>query len=342
METKSCIVVGAGPAGLTAAIEFSLFGFNVTLFEKQDQLKGKVGLFCCKADDECQRCGVCHVDHRADEVMDDPRITVKLEHTVVKITDDGTRFTVTAKDALSGTHSVTAEYLVWAGGFDVFDAGTKEAFGYGRCKNVVTGLELEKMLREEDQITQPASGQPVKSMAFIQCVGSRDRQIGAAYCSQACCAFAFRLANTVKYENTDIETTIFYMDIQSPSRHFQDFAGDIESRIKMVKGLPGEVLADNEDRLVLKYEDSSDNTLTESTFDLVVLSVGFQPAPPPPEIRDALGLDLNQHGFVMPPVHSDRIAVVGTAVGPMDIPQSIFHARGVAGAMAQKATKVTV
>jgi len=197
-------------------------------------------------------------------------------------------------------------------------------------------------LHESDSLVLAGTDSPVNSVAFLQCVGSRDRKAGAAYCSQACCAFALRLANLMKFKFPDIDITIFYMDIQSPARHFDHFVQSLSSYIHLVRGLPGEVLKNKEDKLVLRYEKGGSDILRQDEFDLIVLSVGFLPALPADQVIDALNLKRNEHGFLSPLEESNRMAIVGTAIGPMNIMDTMAHSRATAGRLARNLTGISV
>jgi heterodisulfide reductase subunit A len=329
MPEQRAIVVGGGAAGLAASLELAHRGVSVTLLERSAELGGKVAEFCCKAHDACAWCGVCHVDHRVAEVLAHPRVRVLLrsEATAAQRRDDGFMVELLTPQ---GMERLAAEILLLAPGYEPFDAHLKAPFGYGRYANVITAQQLERILLESDQLLRPSDGAPARSVAFIQCVGSRDLRIGAPYCSQVCCAYALRLAKLLRHRDSTIETSFFYMDIQSPSRDFDRYLGELRREVGLVRGLPGELLPGDEDRLELRAEPSAAPEPLTRQFDVVVLSVGIHPPRVPDALAEPLGLRRNEHGFLLPPERDDGLGVVGTATGPMNIIDSIAHARAVA------------
>jgi len=125
--------------------------------------------------------------------------------------------------------------VVVCGGTAFFDpAGGKNTFGYGRYPNVVTSLEFERLLSgtgpHAGRLVRPLDGKPVQKVAWIQCVGSRDIQMEADYCSNICCMYAIKDALIAKEKTyKDLETTIFYMDLRTFGKTFQRYRDRAES-----------------------------------------------------------------------------------------------------------------
>ena len=114
------------------------------------------------------------------------------------------------------------------GGFDEFDLLKKRIeYGYGRYPNVVSSLELERMLSATGpfggMVLRPSDGEVVQKIAFIQCVGSRDRSIGNPYCSSVCCMFAIKEAVIAQEHNPGLGATIFFMDMRAFGKEFDDY-----------------------------------------------------------------------------------------------------------------------
>jgi len=225
--------------------------------------------------------------------------------------------------------------IIVATGFDVFDARKKGSLGYGRYPNVLTGLDLEQIFTREGYLKLPASGKEPHNIAFIQCVGSRDKDHD--YCSQVCCKYAMKLAGLIKYQNPDSQVTIFYIDLQTAGKGFAQFHEDYKKSIRFVRGVPVEILQTASGELEVKFEDISQGKVCRDTFDLVVLSVGISPRKNSWDLARILGINLSENGFFgidsslnSNETNVDGIFLAGTCQGPKDIPDSVAH--GIAAA----------
>lgn len=320
-------MIGGGPAGIAAAVELSTHGEKVLLLEQSDRLGGTAARLCCKATTLCTYCGVCHVERKLTELQALPSITVRLQCQVADLSDHGSHFEVTIKDSQAEQQTLRIQRIVWAGGFTPHDPSAQAQFGYGRYPNVVTGLEVEETLRDEDFVLRKSDAKRPHTIAFIQCVGSREVRSGGAYCSQICCAYSVRLANLLLHRDPTLRVTMFYMDIQSPSRQFDQLLDDLKPSLRLINALPAEVLPGPEHHLLIRYEAGPGKPPQEELFDMVVLAIGLRPAPVPPVVLEALKLEVSCHGFLIAPLHSARVAVVGTAVAPLPIIRAMAHAR---------------
>jgi heterodisulfide reductase subunit A len=234
--------------------------------------------------------------------------------------------------------AVEADAVVLATGFAPFDAAKEPQYGYGRLPNVVTGIELEAMLRYSGEPLRPSDGKRAARIAFIQCVGSRERRTGNAYCSQVCCMYASRLASTIKANWPETDVTIFYMDLQTFGKGFTEFIGRSGDRIKFVREMPGSVERDpSTGDLVIKVEDKETNRVAEHAFDMVVLSVGITPAPDTRKLAEMLNVEIDVHGFFktadplnLAATKNPRVFLAGACQGPKDIADSIAQANSCA------------
>lgn len=222
--------------------------------------------------------------------------------------------------------------VIVAAGFDVFDAREKGLLGYGRYSNVLTGLDLERRFNAEGSISLPSNGKAPQSVAFIQCVGSRDEYIGNGYCSQVCCKYAMRFAKLLRYQNPEARVTIFYIDLQTAGKGFGQFYEDCKGAIRFVHGVPVEVSGISPDELEVRYEDLAKGRVGREGYDLVVLSVGIVPRKGSWDLARVLGINLGDYGFfdTQNPLDGtatnvEGIFLAGTCQGPKDIPESIAH-----------------
>ncbi|RLI18387.1 heterodisulfide reductase, partial [Candidatus Bathyarchaeota archaeon] len=115
--------------------------------------------------------------------------------------------------------------IILAPGFESFDARLKSEYGYGRYPNVVTSIEFERILSASGpysgMVLRPSDGEIPRKVAFIQCVGSRDVQVGNNYCSAACCMYAIKEAVIAKEHQSGLDCTIFFMDIRAYGKDFE-------------------------------------------------------------------------------------------------------------------------
>lgn len=225
--------------------------------------------------------------------------------------------------------------VIIATGFEVFDAAEKGSLGYGRYPNVLTGLDLERAFSREGHLTLRTNGQQPRSVAFIQCVGSRDRNHG--YCSQVCCKYAMRLGGLIRHQNPDTEITVFYIDLQTAGKGFARFHDEYKESMRFIRGVPVEILQTTSGELEVKFEDISRGLVGRDTFDLVVLSVGLSPRRDAWGLARTLGITLGGDGFFdggdSPGSNEtgvEGIFLAGTCQGPRDIPDSVAH--GIAAA----------
>ena len=245
-------------------------------------------------------------------------------------------------DQVSEQATGKADAIVVASGFQAFNPVGRPRYGYGINRNVITALELEHMLREKGEVLRPSDDAVPHSVAFIQCVGSRDHQLQHAFCSQVCCGYAMRMAEAMYHRRPDMKISIFYMDIQNCGKNFAEFYERCKDHIRFVRFMPGDIFQGEQDQLILYYGDEQDGRSVKEAFDLVVLSVGIMPAPGNAGLAEMLHLDLDKQGFFALADPLDRtstsqqgIFLAGTAQGPKDIADSMVQA----GQAAQRAAE---
>ncbi len=239
--------------------------------------------------------------------------------------------------------------VILALGTDLFDAASKEELGFGRYKNIVTSLQLERMLSAsgpyQGHLKRLSDDQEPKKVAFLQCVGSRDKE--RPYCSTVCCMYATKLATLIKEHYPDSNCSIFMMDMRAFGKGFDDYyeraqkrygVKYIRSRISSIKEIP------EDHSLLLKYQDE-DRGIKKETFDLAVLSVGLQTSKSNQEMCRNLGVDLNDDNFCLTQgfdlIGTSRagIYVCGPFSEPKDIPESVTQASAAAAKAMEQLSK---
>ena len=220
--------------------------------------------------------------------------------------------------------------ILLATGFTPYNPKEKP-YGYGVFKNVVTNLELEALLRCHGKAARPSDHAAAKRIAFIQCVGSRDRKLNHLWCSRVCCGSALRMAGLIKFKQPEADITCFYIDIQSFGKDFEAFYTRIKQDIRFVRSIPGDIFEQEDKRLKVIYADNVSHESCEELFDMVVLSIGLCPNRDAADVIDQLRLKTDHGGFLPWPspknlVEKSGVFVAGTAAGPMSIPESIASA----------------
>ena len=231
--------------------------------------------------------------------------------------------------------SIDAASIVITTGYAVFDARNKGQFGHLILPDVITSLELERMINANGptggQIKLLSNGAVPKSMVFIQCVGSRDISIDRPYCSCVCCMQAIKNAILIKEQQPETEITLCYMDIRAYGKGYEEYYERAKAMgIRFLRGMPADILADQKG-MTLQIENSETAEVLVLHPDLVVLSVGIGPLDNAAEIAAKCGVPLEDSGFFRP-LHDavDTVAtlrpgiyVAGTATAPRDIPDSV-------------------
>jgi heterodisulfide reductase subunit A2 len=322
------LILGGGIAGITAAVALNHLNISVILIEKTTALGGMVRHFCCKATDACQQCGVCLLSDSLQALSKATDVEVLLQTEITELTMDANKFLYTFSRPGGGGEG-RAEALLLATGFTPFRAEDKPQYRYGILPNVVTGLDLERQLRETGSIFRPSDHIFPASIAFIQCVGSRDLHLNHPYCSQVCCAYALRMAHLIKYKAPRTEITVFYMDIQTFGKDFPIFMKQTEKQVRFIRSIPGEIQKGENDQVLLTFQDDDGASTRKQAFDLAVLSIGMMPGQGQEFFKEKLGLSVNVDGFLSEGddvLFSKGIFLAGTVRGPKGIARSITQA----------------
>jgi len=232
--------------------------------------------------------------------------------------------------------------VIAAPGFETFDAKLRAEYGYGVYQNVITSIQFERILSASGpyfgHVQRISDGKEPKKIAFIQCVGSRDTSCGNSWCSSVCCMYATKEAIIGKEHAKELEPTIFFMDIRAHGKDFDRFVNRAKNEygIRYIRSIPSTVKELQQTKnLLVKYV-QEDGTLVEEEFDMVVLSVGLTPPNEARELAQALGIELDEHGFCATDLENpvkttrDGVFVCGAFGGPKDIPETVMEASGAA------------
>lgn len=336
------LIIGGGPAGLEAARLLSDIGTKSIVIEKRAFLGG--------APIAGNYAALTHGFHSADDLMgkiidavtSSDLVDVRLSSEVTACEGEAGNFKVTIVTADNGGAStVDVGAIIVATGFQHFDPGREtQIYGYYEYEDVITILDAEKMLKEEKFLT--SKGEAPKRVAFIQCVGSRDRQIGNEFCSKVCCGISSKQSIEVRQQHPDARVFIFYIDMRMYGYWENEiyWPAQEEYHVNYIKGIITEVIKKG-DRLLVRGEDTTMGRPLEVEMDMVVLAVGMEASKGTRSVSKLLGIKQNKYQFIDVPHTSldptatsvEGIYVAGAAAGPKDLDDTM----GMAGAAAIKA-----
>lgn len=233
--------------------------------------------------------------------------------------------------------------IILCPGLDRYDPRVRGELGFGRWVNVITSIQFERILSASGpyrgEIKRPGDGEHPEKIAWIQCVGSRDPHNANPWCSSVCCMYATKQAIIAKEHDDRISPTVFYMEMRAFGKDFDKYVDRAKSdygvryqraMISMVREEPGT------GNLVLRYA-HEDGTLVDEIFDMVVLSIGFEPRKNAIEFAESFKIEPNEYGFAktsqFEPINTSQegIYVMGTYQGPKDIPETVMQGSAAAG-----------
>jgi len=226
--------------------------------------------------------------------------------------------------------------IITATGFSHFDPSVIPEYGYGRYPNVVTAMEMERLNNSAGptagNLVRPSDGANPSRLAIVNCVGSRDKRFNP-WCSNFCCMYAIKNAVLIKQAHPEMDITIYYIDIRTPSKGYEEFyerARDMG--IRFMQGRPSLITEDPDTRnLYVLSEDMTLGQVTEREYDLVMLNQAAVPQPDVDTVSSVLNVTQSPGGWFMEyhpklrPMDSptDGIFLAGACQGAKDIPASV-------------------
>lgn len=330
-RNKKVVVIGGGIAGIEAASLLSKIHIETHLIEQNSQLGGNVAKWF-----------KLFPNHRkAQEVIETLQknipdsLNIHLNKTVNSINRNKEEFLIT----LSDNSTLQANAILIATGYDVFDAHLKEEYGYGIYDNVITSAELEAIFKDDKPILTKQGKEPSR-IAFIHCVGSRDRKINNIYCSKVCCITAVKQAIEVRQRLPFCEPYCFYMDLRMYGLNFEEIYNESQEKygITFIRGRLSEASETITGQIILKVEDTLLGRPMRMTVDMMVLMVGMQPSAGTQAIINLLNLNTNSSRFIACAdehlatniTSEPGIFVAGTATSPKSIDDTLADARSAA------------
>lgn len=236
--------------------------------------------------------------------------------------------------------------IIVATGYDLLSKESIGEYGYGKYKNVIDGLQFERLLSASGptsgEIKRPSDGKIPKEVVFVQCVGSRDPEHGMPYCSKICCMYTAKHALLYKHAVHDGQAYVFYIDIRSGGKGYEEFVQRAIENEKIVylRGKVSRIFQDTGDdgKLIVWGVDTLTGKNIEIAADMVVLAMAAVPNMGVKELAKKLKISTDAYGFIteahpkLRPVETltAGIYITGCAQGPKDIPETVAQASGAA------------
>jgi heterodisulfide reductase subunit A len=239
--------------------------------------------------------------------------------------------------------------IIIASGLGLYDISPLVEYGYGEIKDVITGMEFERLTAASGptmgELRRPSDGRIPETIAFIQCVGSRDLR-HKAYCSSVCCMHATKEAILANEHHPNLRSYIFYTDMRAVGKRFQEYIARAEQEYEVtyIRSRPSKIAEKPEDgKLIVCYEETNTRTRTSMEVDMVVLCQALIPSDGQRELSEMLNVELNEYQFVnipdrlFHPVDTDvpGIFACGFCQSPQDIPDSVVQASAAASRAAE-------
>jgi heterodisulfide reductase subunit A len=335
--SKPFLVVGGGPAGLSAAHALTAVGQRVVLVDKADRLGGAPIISGYAKLVPSGEWAKDAIGGMAQRVAKNESVEAHLNATVKSFAGVPGDFHATLSDG----SRIDAGAAILCTGFTHFDSVNKPEWGFGTYPDVVTTTQVEQMLSSGKGVRRPSDGRAPERVAILLCVGSRDRQIGREWCSKICCTVSSNLAMEIREQLPKCSVYIYYMDIRTFGLYEDLYYWESQEKhkVKYIKARIAEVTSDGK-RLIVKGEDTLVKRPITIPFDMVVHAIGMDPNIDNMTLAAVFDVKLEKHGHIakassyssMSATSRPGVFVAGAATGPETIDDSI--AQGQSAAMA--------
>lgn len=229
--------------------------------------------------------------------------------------------------------------IIVATGFTQFDHSVYGEYGYGKYKDVITGLHFERMVNSSGptggKVIRPSDGKEAHDVVFIQCVGSRDEQKGMPYCSRLCCMYTAKHALLLKEHNKDSQAYVFYIDIRAAGKNYEEFVKRVQDEYGAVY-LRGRVsrIFEKDGKLIVRGADTLSGAQIEIKADMVVLATGLIAQHDAAKLAQMLHIPYDKNNLYteahpkLAPVETitSGIFLTGSCQSPKDIPDTVATA----------------
>jgi quinone-modifying oxidoreductase subunit QmoA len=224
--------------------------------------------------------------------------------------------------------------IVWATGWEPYDAHRIDNLGFGQYDNIVTNMMLERLASNsgptKGKIVRPSDDKAPESVAFVQCAGSRDEN-HLPYCSYICCMASLKHATYIREQYPDTKVYIFYIDIRSPGDRYEKFYSKIkeDENVILIKGKVAEVSEDPATKnITVVAENAVTGEKIHQTVEMAVLATGMQPTAAHAKLP--ADLKINDDGFIINDFEKGGQFAAGCANKPLDVISTNQNATGMA------------
>ncbi|MBW2623695.1 MAG: CoB--CoM heterodisulfide reductase iron-sulfur subunit A family protein [Deltaproteobacteria bacterium] len=225
-------------------------------------------------------------------------------------------------DMEAQTFTLTVGAIVWAAGWEPFDAATLTYYNYDACSNLITNVMMDRLAAASGptggQIVRPSDGKAIEHLAFVQCAGSRDENY-LPYCSDVCCMASLKQATYLREQNPDAKVSIFFIDIRAMER-LEDFYVKIQAdeNVTFIKSKIAKITQDPDTGdVILEGEDTMLAEKIEVRADMAVLATGMVPTTANSKVPMEVAYD--DYGFILSDSGVPGIISVGTGKRPSDV-----------------------
>ena len=316
----SVLILGGGITGVQAACNLSKLGIETTLVERGEELGGNLKALGSIFPDG--KWAPDFIESKVKEIKSSQKTTIITGAELSSLTGESPDFKATLKTS-KGTLEVKSSSIIAATGFKPFDPSAMTHYGFGKYEDVITALDLARMIKDE-KLLRNSNGKEPASITFVQCIGSRDLRTHT-YCSCFCCMYAVHLSTVIKERHPQCMLNILYMDMRTPFCAELNYEEARRRGVRFYRSKPAKIRAGEEDEhLTIQFEDTLDGKLRFLNTEMVVLSIGALPSDGTDSLASSLKIDCEESGFFkceQSPVFTKvkGVFVAGSASGPKDI-----------------------
>ncbi len=247
--------------------------------------------------------------------------------------EDACKYGAVEVDMQPKTMTVNVGAIVWATGWNPYDATKIDNLGFGKHQNIITNMMLERLASTngptKGKIVRPSDNKAPETIAFAQCAGSRDEN-HLPYCSYICCLATLKHATYIREQYPDAKITIYYIDIRTPGYKYENFYKKLkeDENVFFVKGKVAEVGEESDGNINVVAEDAVSGEKKTQTVDMLVLATGMEPCLK--SAKPQADLVFNDDGFVVNDFEKGGMFAAGCANKPADVVTSNQNATGMA------------
>jgi quinone-modifying oxidoreductase subunit QmoA len=247
---------------------------------------------------------------------------------------DACKYDAVDLDMQAKTINLQVGAIVWATGWEPYDATRIDNLGFGQYDNIITNMMMERLASPngptKGKIVRPSDDKEPQSVAFVQCAGSRDEN-HLPYCSYICCMASLKQATYLRSRYPEAKIYIFYIDLRAPGQRYEKFYKMIKEdpNVFFIKGKVAEVSEDPQTRnITVVAENAVTGEKIRQTVEMVVLATGMQPTAANAKLP--ADLKYTADGFILNDFTSGGMFAAGCANKPADVVSSNQNATGMA------------